>query len=68
MLGALYKIGDPERQDSILKAWELSKLFNKYVLLFLDQNDLPALFDETLKKWSFSSTFLSNDYTSKVEQ
>jgi len=34
---------------------------------FLDQNDLPALFDETLKKWSFSSTFLSNDYTSKDE-
>jgi len=66
MLGALYKIGDPERQDSILKAWELSKLFNK-CFTFLDQNDLPALFDETLKKWSFSSTFLSNDYTSKDE-
>jgi len=34
MLGALYKIGDPERQDSILKAWELSKLFNKCFTFF----------------------------------
>jgi hypothetical protein len=32
MLGALYKIGDPEKQDSILEAWELSKLFNKHFL------------------------------------
>lgn len=67
MLGALYKIGDPEKQNSILEAWELSKLSNKYFLFSLDQNDIPALFDETTKKWSFSSTFLSNDYTSKVE-
>jgi len=35
MLGALYKIGDPSKQDSILEAWELSKLFNEYFLTFL---------------------------------
>ena len=69
MLGALYKIGDPEKQDSILEAWELSKLFDKHFfkILFKDKKDLPALFNETTKKWSFSSTFLSTDYTSKEE-
>ena len=36
-------------------------------MLFKDKKDLPALFNETTKKWSFSSTFLSTDYTSKEE-
>jgi len=35
MLGALYKMGDPKRQDSILKAWELSKLSIKNIFNFL---------------------------------
>ena len=35
MLGALYKMGDPKKQDSILEAWELSKPFMKNFLNFL---------------------------------
>ena len=35
MLEALYKMGDPKRQDSILKAWELSKLSIKNIFNFL---------------------------------
>ena len=27
MLGALYKLGDPQIQDSLLEAWKLSNLF-----------------------------------------
>jgi hypothetical protein len=28
MLGALYKVGDPDYQDEILKAWGLSNYFS----------------------------------------
>jgi len=32
---------------------------------FIEQNELPALFNEVTQKWSFQSTNISNDYTSK---
>ncbi len=69
MLGALYKLGDPQIQDSLLEAWKLSNLFMiMLILIYLEQNEIPALYDHVTKKWSFQSINLSNDYTSKEEQ
>lgn len=38
------------------------------ILIYLEQNEIPALYDHVTKKWSFQSINLSNDYTSKEEQ
>ena len=46
MLGALYKMGDPNYHETLLDAWELSNIYTISLVYYLGPNEIPAVFDK----------------------